>query len=129
MTGISSKGPATDKYDTYSKSKSSSLNHRNTHDPREKERNPVRGNSKLAVGSSVSGESQKSQISSVYIQGRQRKNMKLQKLDNGSAVYYPGPTHSGEGISAMYVLGPVPIPMLNNSSDLVLIKVQVRSKK
>jgi len=55
--------------------------------------------------------------------------MKLQKLDNGSAVYYPDPNHSGEVISAMYVFGPVPIPMLNNSSDLVLIKVQVRSKK
>eukprot|EP00593_Proboscia_inermis_P009523 CAMPEP_0171308810 /NCGR_PEP_ID=MMETSP0816-20121228/18927_1 /TAXON_ID=420281 /ORGANISM="Proboscia inermis, Strain CCAP1064/1" /LENGTH=43 /DNA_ID= /DNA_START= /DNA_END= /DNA_ORIENTATION= len=43
MTGISSKGPATDKYDTYSKSKSSSSNHRNnhTHGPKEKEQTPV----------------------------------------------------------------------------------------
>mmetsp|Transcript_45883 Transcript_45883/g.55201 ORF Transcript_45883/g.55201 Transcript_45883/m.55201 type:complete len:612 (+) Transcript_45883:194-2029(+) len=223
------KGAATDKYDTYSKSKSS----RNSNqDPKEKERTPVRGNSKSALGSSVSGD-QQSQIlqdlhiksppvatrttdsgmvragsvknlfdkgasnsspqglpptrsklqkmktklsskvtttfkpkkskttigamisshpqhsqnlhasdltddgsivtthttgtvgsSSVYIQGRQGE-IKLQKFDNGSAVYYPDPNHD-EGGGVMCVLAPVPIPMLNNSSDLVLIKVQVR---
>ena len=55
--------------------------------------------------------------------------MKLQKLDNGSSMYYPNPNHSDKGISAMYIFGPVPILMLNNSSDLVPIKVQVRLKK
>lgn len=65
---------------------------------------------------------------SVYIQGIKGKNIKLSKLDNVSAIYYPDSNHDAEGVSAMCVLGPVLILTLNNSSDLVLIKVQVSAK-